>query len=267
MALAFAGSDDIGDWLKNADKEKDSSGKYHKGFKTYVDMLSPCVETYRALLRVWGIEIDYIVGHSLGGAAATIYAQEFGNGLSGVATYGAPKTNFKKGTPLKGWRFYHDNDPVTSNLCFLGCPLKKLHHVTTRAIKYYDVIKTIDVKESKKVKSKAKKCKKKWWKFWCWFELIWTVVYEWVSNIRTDKCISAPNSLAKANKGKGFAHNFWNLITGIWGAIGTYTLFLLHAHASYFECWLRLAIFSTFFFADMPSYGTLLAPPPPRLKF
>merc|ERR1719265_426063 len=146
MNLGFAGSDDKDDWLHNNINflPGGPGGKYHRGVYNYQEMLRECVTKHRNQLRRWGIELDYIVGHSLGGAAATIYAQEHGNGLKGVVTWGAPKSNQLNGhTTVAGWRFTHWEDPVTSNMCFakwigLLCPLKTHRHVVSRAFQYYD---------------------------------------------------------------------------------------------------------------------------------
>lgn len=110
LVLAFAGSDDIGDWVQNAqawpsEASTRTGKKYHNGFKEHMDSLFNCVEYYREMLLQENHEVDYIVGHSLGGAAATIYAQEsyLGNAKRGTATFGAPKTNVDTAA-VKGYR-------------------------------------------------------------------------------------------------------------------------------------------------------------------
>ena len=111
IVLAFAGSDDITDWLQNTQawpsEVSTRTGKeYHSGFKEYTDSLFGCVEFYREELQQKKHTLDYIVGHSLGGAAATIYAQEsaLGNARHGVVTFGAPKTNVSPAA-VKGYRY------------------------------------------------------------------------------------------------------------------------------------------------------------------
>jgi hypothetical protein len=236
MALAFAGSDDMGDWIQNAQAYPGGPGnKYHKGFYEYQDTLAQCVNGFRNKLKnSWGIELDYITGHSLGGAAATIYAQEHGLPHAGVATYGAPKTNYDEWIDVKGWRFMHENDPVTSNLCFLGCIMAPLKHVIERAFEYTDKLIIYNVAESKRVQDKRKKCQKKWWKFWCWFEYVWVTVTELVQKSRFDKCISpqktggSPGGVLSgvfSDSGKYFVHNFYNLIVGAWGALDRHSAY------------------------------------------
>merc|ERR1711988_482511 len=95
---------------------------------------------------------------------------------------------------MRGWRFWHWSDPVTSNVCldiFWGnCVMKSLKHVTTRAYEFQDKTTSRNVQSSNRVQQQQKKCKKKWWKFWCWFEWIWVTAYEWVTQLRTDRFIT-----------------------------------------------------------------------------
>ena len=75
---------------------------YHGGFYDYVMMTKNCVD-HRVrvrLLEKWGFQINYITGHSLGGAAATVYQQLSAKRYNSVrdakvVTYGAPKTSKK----------------------------------------------------------------------------------------------------------------------------------------------------------------------------
>ena len=226
MALAFAGSDDIGDWIQNAKAWPGGPrGRYHAGFYEYQKQLSGCVNYYRNKLERWGIQLDYITGHSLGGAAATIYAQEHGMPLAGVATYGAPKTNYHY-ADIAGWRFTHKDDPVTSKLCFLGCIMSPVHHVIHRPYEYYDELQCWDERASRREKKARKKCKKKWWKFWCWLEYIWTVVYEFVRSCKLAKCMTT-------KRGIGHDRWFWSIVWGIYGGIGTYTTNCLRGSTSF----------------------------------
>eukprot|EP00966_Prymnesium_polylepis_P275751 6371325-Prymnesium_polylepis.1 len=211
MNLAFSGSDDTGDWLQNAQAfPSPSDTRFHNGFYSYTTQIQDCVNSYRNMLRVWGIELDYIVGHSLGGAAATIYAQLHGNGMKGVATYGAPKTNYNHPT-ITGWRFMHYDDPVTSNLCFLACVMMPVNHVVSNAYEVYDKLECSGSYVSSRVQNKVKKCKKKWWKFWCWLEVAWTTVYTWVESCKWNKKIQSV--------GMRYAHNFHSLLWGLYGAL------------------------------------------------
>jgi len=221
MNLAFAGSDDWKDWVFNNANlfPGGPGGKYHAGFYNYQNWLSGCVNNYRNQLRGWGIQLDYITGHSLGGGAATVYAQEHGNGLKGTVTYGAPKTNqvIAGGSRVTGWRFMHADDPVTSSACFLGCAMRLHQHVVSSATEYYDKLECWNERASRRVQSKVKKCQKKWWKFWCWFEVAWTTVYEWVRSCAWKKKMRSV--------GYSFAHNFYSLIWGAYGALAKHSAY------------------------------------------
>lgn len=46
--------------------------------------------------------------------------------------------------------------------------------VMTTSTSWFNVPETT----SKRVSNQAKKCQKKWWKFWCWFETVWVWVGE-----------------------------------------------------------------------------------------
>ena len=48
--------------------------------------------------------------------------------------------------------------------------------VTTVKTKWFEVSE----KQTRNVQQQVKKCQKKWWKFWCWFETIWVAVDEWI---------------------------------------------------------------------------------------
>lgn len=214
MFLAFAGSDDVMDWIHNLNAIPGGpGGKYHRGFYNYQNDLQPCVNKYRNLLKSWGIKTDYIVGHSLGGASATVYAQEHGQPVKGVATYGAPKTNQAwGGGSVGGWRFQHTDDPVPSSMCFLKCALGTHRHVLTNGYEVFDKLVCDNHKVKKSRKDRRKKCQKKWWKFWCWFEWVWVTFYEWVKSCgwqkRTERLSNA-----------GYAHPYFSLIWGAYGAI------------------------------------------------
>ena len=109
FVIAFRGTDGGGDWWNtNTDvsstKIEDADGNtvaVHSGFFEYTEVLAPQVEEYRNWLESeCGIAIDFITGHSLGGAAATLYADVYGEPLGidgnkkfGVVTFGAPATH------------------------------------------------------------------------------------------------------------------------------------------------------------------------------
>ncbi|GMI19077.1 hypothetical protein TeGR_g8934 [Tetraparma gracilis] len=220
MNLGFAGSDDAKDWLQNVQAWPGGSDwDYHNGFHSYYTMLEPCVTRYRYMLEGWGIKLDYIVGHSLGGAAATVYAQERGNGLKGVVTFGAPKTNqpWNGGTKLQGWRFVHADDPVPSNLCAVGCVMGPLHHVVSNTYQVYDQLECWNEQVARSEKQKRQSCSRSWWKFWCWFEWIWTTVYSWVQSCGYTKKIKSESV--------NFAHHHFSLVWAVYGALAKHSAY------------------------------------------
>ncbi|KAH8093567.1 N,N-dimethylaniline monooxygenase [Aureococcus anophagefferens] len=142
VVLAFRGTDDgtdwkkafwgcdsslTGDWVYNCDDDpKTRAGvKVHGGFLEYFELLEKSIDAERADLKnECGLDFDFVVGHSLGGAAATLYAEfneevlgEDGNGKNGVVTFGAPRTHWaqSKACTINGLRFYHPKDIATSN--------------------------------------------------------------------------------------------------------------------------------------------------------
>lgn len=185
MILGFAGSDDVKDWMQNAQIWPGGPfNKYHSGFYDYQNGLSGCIKRNKDLLLSWGISLDYIVGHSLGGAAAVVYAQEHGNANKGVVTFGAPKTNIRTFNgwwgwtahypDVKGWRFMHSDDPVTSNMCFAGCIMYPHSHVVSSVFEYQD--KWVKIKSTEKTRKKS--CGSSWWRrLWCWFEDIIRIIF------------------------------------------------------------------------------------------
>jgi hypothetical protein len=113
--IAFAGTDglsDIGDWLDNLDIRSTTVNglKLHKGFERYQSKVAASCST------MYNAKYDYCVGHSLGGAAATVYAKVTGN-CRNLVTFGAPKTrhNDQSGCSAVGTRVFHSSDPITSD--------------------------------------------------------------------------------------------------------------------------------------------------------
>lgn len=94
-------------------------GNLHWGFFAYQNMVADCVNNNVALLYSWGIDIDMITGHSLGGAAATVYRRlnsgRQGISTSQVSTWAAPKTIKGSSCSQPGWRHMDNKDPVASN--------------------------------------------------------------------------------------------------------------------------------------------------------
>jgi len=112
MILSWAGTNDMWDALQ--DMKTWGNANYHGGFWDYVGQSKDCVNNYVNLLRGWGIEIDYVTGHSLGGAAAVVYKQNSNVG-GRVVTFGAPKTSRYGGCETGGTRVFNAKDPVASN--------------------------------------------------------------------------------------------------------------------------------------------------------
>jgi hypothetical protein len=91
--------------------------RVHRGFYEYQAKLNDCVNTHRRSLAAQGIQIDYIAGHSLGGAAATIYSEIHGNpAMQGVWTFGAPKTRAGASCSVPGKRIANTDDTIASSI-------------------------------------------------------------------------------------------------------------------------------------------------------
>jgi len=118
MAIVFAGSNDLTDWMYNAHLGWHST--YHQGFHDYVLDVRGCLDSGVSQLKSWGIPVTYVIGHSLGGAAATTYNHMRGYTMPGskVITFGAPKSRRNSECSQPGYRFFHNRDPVASNIGF-----------------------------------------------------------------------------------------------------------------------------------------------------
>ena len=120
IVVGFAGTSgltDFGDWSDNLDTDiRNTNGiRNHEGFIEYMEKVKNCVNNYRNMLSGWGIPLSYVVGHSLGGAAATVYSQHHGDSTHGVRTFGAPVTRNGASCSVKGKRWAHEKDAVASN--------------------------------------------------------------------------------------------------------------------------------------------------------
>lgn len=113
LAVSFDGSDDIWDWTNNLQLWKE--GGYHSGFLKHVNKVKSCLDWN---VSKHGGEVHYYVGHSLGGAAATIYYDLANNHArdAQVITVGAPKTHVASGCDIPGIRYADTRDPVASNV-------------------------------------------------------------------------------------------------------------------------------------------------------
>jgi len=133
--LAFAGSDDAVDWAHNlnAGSEHWQGSSVHAGFRKYVMELEGCIEAHYNSYNP-----AKMVGHSLGGAAASLYALK--KGKKTTHTFGAPPTIWEGAggnCRIGGRRILHYRDPVGGlqgcigfrafGLC-VGIDLDKLKH-------------------------------------------------------------------------------------------------------------------------------------------
>jgi hypothetical protein len=139
MVIAFAGTDglsDFGDWKNNLNIQPKTYGnrKVHKGFYDYQNALAHCIDGYRSQLSGWNINVAYSTGHSLGGAAATLY-EDMHPTTHGAWTYGAPKTRYDQQCEVKGKRFAHQNDAIASNVMGI---MGSLNHNIQNAVRLYD---------------------------------------------------------------------------------------------------------------------------------
>lgn len=136
VVVAFVGSNDAADWMYNADIRNKNS--FHRGFHDYVMDVKECVDD--AVNNI-GRNIDYVVGHSLGGAAASTYNQMSSGILDGakVVTWGAPKNRYLTSCTQTGMRFFHNHDPVPSNMGAKGFgALGSFSHDVTSATMVYN---------------------------------------------------------------------------------------------------------------------------------
>lgn len=86
IAVAFRGTADPSgaDWITNLNA---TAGAYEEYFKNY----APLVTALKQFIGAGGVENIYVTGHSLGGAMAQRFMQEFpGNGSVYGVTFGAP---------------------------------------------------------------------------------------------------------------------------------------------------------------------------------
>jgi hypothetical protein len=107
--------------------QNDPSGRqmcFHKGFLDHANLLTDKLNQKKLELEATGIQLDYVIGHSLGGAAALIYTQVGMMGLPpkfGVVTFGAPKTRADgpsdtcEAESYPTVRYSHIQDPVGSS--------------------------------------------------------------------------------------------------------------------------------------------------------
>jgi len=204
--VAFSGTNptSLKDWMNNIDIGKTTVGgkQVHRGFARYMEKVAPCVEQQRQRLAASGRSLKFALGHSLGGAAATLYYRAYNRPTThGVVTFGAPKVRFDAtgcGDTVPGKRFAHDDDPVASNirvldLSWLGLPSLSLDDFDH------------DVEEAITVETKCTK-----WKGWFW-----------------KKCTRWAHVQTKLGQSQCFQPSDWN----IWTAIQNFA----SVHLGYFE--------------------------------
>ncbi|HEX5104157.1 MAG TPA: lipase family protein [Pirellulaceae bacterium] len=118
VVLAFAGTNDIRDWLTNIHfaMVPELGGKAHRGFSQALDAIWSIFFTKIKLHTDAGRKL-WITGHSLGGALATLAARRLPTSMkpAGVYTFGQPRvgdTTYAKKYKLKHHRFVHNKDIV-----------------------------------------------------------------------------------------------------------------------------------------------------------
>jgi len=112
--FAFRGSDDFQDWVSNAAGVFYSTWiggvRLHAGFAFEFYKLRSKMQS-----SVNGCSNPTWIGHSLGGAIATVASNYYGKGS--VHTFGMPQTyDDNKGCRKSGTRMFHEYDPVAGNL-------------------------------------------------------------------------------------------------------------------------------------------------------
>jgi len=142
--VAFAGTSgltDFGDWKDNLDRDHRTENGIttHEGFYEYQRLLWDCVNEGISQNNAWGYKMTHVIGHSLGGAAATVYMQQAKkdapsgtkSGLANarVMTFGAPKTRVGDSCTVAGDRIAHEKDAISSNV--MGLMGDFNHDVTT----------------------------------------------------------------------------------------------------------------------------------------
>ncbi|PCJ15472.1 MAG: lipase [Candidatus Cloacimonadota bacterium] len=125
ICFAFRGTDELVDWLDNADirSEKQLFGKFHKGFwNSTLDLWDSMWKHYKKLLSQKKRPL-FLTGHSLGGALATIATAKLVYDdlpFTSVYTFGQPRAVDRTACRIlnteakeRYFRFQNNNDIVT----------------------------------------------------------------------------------------------------------------------------------------------------------
>lgn len=124
ILMAFRGSDDLEDWLRNLSFKSTKDhffGKVHSGFlKNYKQMEWSVIDQFMKLLDPEGIGVQ-IIGHSAGGSLAEMFAlrlSTLGHYVH-LHTFGSPrvgkgeyKRKFQDSKLIKYDRYVNGKDPV-----------------------------------------------------------------------------------------------------------------------------------------------------------
>lgn len=161
--VAFRGTDDLDSALidlKSWQVDSETMGDVHAGFKQYIDNIDDGIvqwlESYSVLEQKMPV---VITGHSLGGAAASIFAARlYALGYKNISlfTFGSPRVGDKKwATQFKdipAYRFVNNNDIVTripfagwyqhiGELFYIGYD-GKITNASTSSQRFWDRIKS-----------------------------------------------------------------------------------------------------------------------------
>lgn len=124
--IIFRGTQYLADWLTNGNvtsSRSESGHLVHEGFHTSFNTMKPRIQTFMSVVNQprYGIETVHCIGHSLGGALATlcanwvatskpVYLYTFGSPRVGLESFAKSLTSKLKSENI--FRVYHKTDPV-----------------------------------------------------------------------------------------------------------------------------------------------------------
>jgi len=208
--LEFRGSDELEDAVTDLSTDAGGPGnRYHSGFYLYtVQLAQACVTQQRQkLIQQLGHDLHFITGHSLGGAAATIYAQLYGNAELGIVSWGAPKTNHGDATLVKGVRIWHWEDPTVNSWCWnpaFHCDFQHLRHAVENHVQVKAERICQDRSVTKSVEKNVEKCSGAWWNIFCWVDIVYETVVEIVTECYDGDDKNFPQSQETENPSTSF---------------------------------------------------------------